>query len=74
MIHRERVINLLVDRGFRLQASGQRGDFFTLHDRGKILPANVPRRDLLEEDTVRHILRFAGLSIDEMERLIGQWH
>ena len=69
MIPRGRLINKLEELGFRYVSSLSRNDLFKKIGSG-IRYASIPRHDLLEDETVREVLRHAGCSQDEIGAFI----
>lgn len=62
MVRRERLINKLRELGFRFKRDAWR---VQLWQRGMLRP-QIPKRDLLDQETVSHILRQCGCQNDEI--------
>ena len=68
MISREQVINRLRAQQFVYQDRTKHGELYRQKNTGQRV--NVPRRDFLEPEAVRLILRQAGLSNEEVADFI----
>lgn len=64
---REAVIRKLREKGWKYQRSGDRADIY----RRGTERTNVPRRDLIQEITVRSILRMGGCDDEEIASFIA---
>jgi hypothetical protein len=68
MVRRERLINKLRELGFRFKRDAWR---VQLWQKGMLRP-EIPKRDLLDEETVCNILRQCHLKNDEIAAFLRQ--
>lgn len=67
-IAREKVVNLIQDRGFRHYDYSKKSQFFRIP--GTTTTVNLPRRNEIPEGRVRGILHFAGYTKLAVEQFI----
>ena len=70
MVPRQRLINKLREMGYRFKRDAWRVQFWI---KGTHRPA-IPKRDLLDDETVTQILRQCGATPDEIIAFIREAH